>query len=87
VAPNEKRRYGIGAAMLAERSGYPLVPIAHNAGVFWKRRGIVKYPGIIDVRIGPLIESQGLKAVEINQKIENWIETTKSSLPRERKHK
>jgi 1-acyl-sn-glycerol-3-phosphate acyltransferase len=70
--------------LLAERSGYPIVPIAHNAGVFWKRRGIVKYPGIIDVRIGPMIESRGLKASAINHKVEDWIETTKGSLPRER---
>jgi 1-acyl-sn-glycerol-3-phosphate acyltransferase len=84
VAINEKRHYGIGAALLAERSGYPIVPIAHNAGVFWKRRGIVKYPGIIDVRIGPMIESKGLKASAINHKVEDWIETTKGSLPRER---
>jgi 1-acyl-sn-glycerol-3-phosphate acyltransferase len=84
VAPDEKRRFGMGAAMLAARSGYPLLPIAHNAGVFWKRRGIVKYPGVIDVRIGPLIQSQGLKASEINQRIEEWIETARKELPRER---
>ena len=87
VAPNEKKRYGIGAAMLAERSGYPVIPIAHNAGVFWKRRGIIKYPGTIDVRIGPAIESQGLKAGAINQKIESWIEQTKSTLPNEPERK
>jgi 1-acyl-sn-glycerol-3-phosphate acyltransferase len=84
VAPNEKRRYGVGAAMLAERSGYPVLPIAHNAGVYWKRRGIVKYPGTIEVIIGPLIDSKGLKATEINHKIEDWIEDAKASMPRVR---
>jgi len=84
VAPGQSKRYGIGAAMLAERSGYPLVPIAHNAGVFWKRRGIMKYPGVIQVRVGPVIDSHGLKAGDINRKIEDWIETTKLSLPQER---
>ncbi len=84
IAPGEKRRYGIGAAMLAEKSGYPILPIAHNAGVFWKRRGIIKYPGVIDVRIGPMIESRGHKAIEINQLVEDWIESTKATLPMER---
>jgi len=31
--PGERGKYNIGGAMLAERSGYPIVPIAHNAGV------------------------------------------------------
>ena len=87
VAPNESKRYGMGAAKLAEYSEYPLVPIAHNAGVFWKRRGFMKYPGIIDVRIGPVIESKGHKASEIQQLIEQWIETNKQSLPTERVNK
>jgi 1-acyl-sn-glycerol-3-phosphate acyltransferase len=81
VAPDEKKRFGVGAAMLAERSGYPLVPIAHNAGVFWKRRGIIKYPGTIDVKIGPAIDCIGLSTGEINKRLEEWIETTKQSLP------
>ena len=86
VAPGDKKRYGIGAAMLAEKSGYPILPIAHNAGVFWKRRGIVKYPGIIDVRIGPIIESRGRKAIAINQQVENWIEAAKDGLPMQREN-
>ena len=81
VAPGEHRRYGIGGALLAEQSGYPVVPIAHNAGVFWRRRGLLKYPGTIDVRIGPVIDPKGLKASEINQRVEQWIETTQASLP------
>ena len=84
VAPGEHKRYGIGGALLAEKSGYPVIPVAHNAGVFWKRRGILKYPGIIDVRIGPLIESKGLSASEINQRVEDWIESTLAELPAER---
>jgi 1-acyl-sn-glycerol-3-phosphate acyltransferase len=84
VAPEEKKRFGIGAALLAERSGYPIVPIVHNAGVFWKRRGIIKYPGVIDVRIGPMIECTGLKAGEINNRLENWIQSTKLDLPTQR---
>ncbi|MES9969125.1 MAG: lysophospholipid acyltransferase family protein [Candidatus Thiodiazotropha sp.] len=82
VAPGARKRYGKGGALLAEKSGYPVLPVAHNAGVFWRRRDIRKYPGTIDVRIGPIIETKGLSASEINRKAEAWIETTVDSLPK-----
>ena len=84
VAPGTKKRYGIGGAMLAEKSGRPVLPVAHNAGVFWRRRDLRKYPGTIDVVIGPLIETQGLTAHQINKKAETWIEETVEKLPQMR---
>ena len=81
TAPGEKRKYGIGGAMLAEKSGYPVVPIAHNAGVFWKRRGLKKHPGTIDVVVGEPIETKGRKAGEINQLVESWVEARVAELP------
>ncbi|MES9992568.1 MAG: lysophospholipid acyltransferase family protein [Candidatus Thiodiazotropha sp.] len=85
VAPGAQKRYGIGGAMLAEKTGYPVLPVAHNAGVFWRRRDLRKYSGTIDVRIGPLIETKGLTAAEINKAAEAWIESTVESLPQTRK--
>ncbi|MDP1708454.1 MAG: lysophospholipid acyltransferase family protein [Gammaproteobacteria bacterium] len=82
VAPGEKRRYAIGGAMLAERSGYPVLPIAHNAGEFWPKRGFIKRPGTIHLVIGPVIESKGKSASEINAQAEYWIEATMAQLPR-----
>ena len=84
VAPGERGKYNIGGAMLAERSGYPILPIAHNAGLFWRRRALVKYPGTIDVVVGPLIPSEGRRATAIIADVENWIETTVASLPQTR---
>jgi 1-acyl-sn-glycerol-3-phosphate acyltransferase len=84
VAPGNKKRYGIGGAMLAEKTNRPVLPIAHNAGVFWRRRELRKYPGTIDVVIGPLIHTQGLTAHEINAKAEAWIEETVEKLPQAR---
>lgn len=81
VAPGQRKRYGIGGAFLAQKSGRPVVPIAHNAGVFWRRRDLRKYPGTIQVVIGPEIETQGLSSSEINQKVEEWIESTMETLP------
>lgn len=76
VAPGQRKKYGIGGAVLAEKSGYPIVPVAHNAGEYWRRRHLLKHSGTIKVVIGPMIETKGLTAAEINQKVEEWIEST-----------
>ena len=81
TAPGQRKKYGIGGALLAERSGVAVVPIAHNAGVFWRRRGVKKYPGEIQVAIGPAISSDGRKASEIIAEVEAWIETRVAEMP------
>lgn len=74
VAPGVRKRYGIGGAVLAEQSGYPVVPVAHNAGEYWPRRGLLKKPGTIKVVIGEPIETKGCSAEDINKMAEQWIE-------------
>ena len=74
VKIGEKKRYGIGGAMLAEKSGYPVVPVAHNAGKFWSPSGFIKYPGTVKVVIGPVIETKEKDYKEINRLTEEWIE-------------
>jgi 1-acyl-sn-glycerol-3-phosphate acyltransferase len=81
VAPGAHRRFGLGAALLAARTGTPIVPVAHNAGQFWPRRGVSKFPGMIDVVIGPLIETQGLSPEAVNSQVEEWIRQTLHALP------
>ena len=80
--PGERRKYGIGGGVLAERSGVPVIPVAHNAGVFWRRRGVKKYPGTIQVMIGPAIPSRGRKASQIMAEVEEWIEARQDELPK-----
>jgi len=81
VASGERRHYNRGGAMLARKTGYPILPIAHNAGVFWRRRDLKKYPGEITLVIGKPLNPKGLSATEINQRIEEWIEGTVAELP------
>ena len=83
VAPGQYKKHGIGGALLAQKSGYPVLPVAHNAGVFWRRRGLKKYPGTIQVVFGPLIESRGKSAAAINREVESWIEGTIQKLPQQ----
>ncbi len=51
-----------------------VVPVAHNAGKFWGRNAFWKHPGTIVMSIGKPIDPKGLKADEINRRVEGWIE-------------
>ncbi len=73
VAPGHTKKFGAGGAILANKSGFPVVPLAHNAGEFWPRNSFLKYPGVIKVKIGPMILTQGKTAKEINNEAEDWI--------------
>ncbi len=75
IPPGKKGRYRVGGAVLAERTGYPVTPVAHNAGEFWPRRQFIKKPGTIQVRIGPPIESKDKTAQQILGEAEQWIES------------
>lgn len=80
MSPGQHRRFGIGGAALAAESGYPVVPVAHNAGQHWPRRGFLKKPGTIRVVIGPAIDSRGKSAEEINRLAEAWVSDTMAQL-------
>ncbi len=74
MPPGETRRYGVGGAAIAVDAGVPIVPVAHNAGYFWPRRGLVKKAGCIRVVIGPPIATAGRDAREINEEAQRFIE-------------
>ncbi len=74
-------KFQIGGAMIATKSGHKILPVAHNAGAFWPKSSFLKYPGIIDLRIGPAIDPRGKKTREINQQIESWIKSETDKLP------
>ena len=80
VAPNRKKKYLPGGAMLAEKSGAQVVPVAHNAGLLWPRNSMIKKPGLITIKIGPVIKSENKSAKEITKEVENWIEKTVGEL-------
>ena len=76
VPPGERAKFEPGGSLLAVKTETPVVPVAHNAGEFWPKESFRKYPGHIKVIIGPVIESKGLKARELNEMVETWINTT-----------
>lgn len=74
VPPGRRGEYMGSGGMLAQRVGCPVVPVAHNAGEFWPRNSFIKRPGVIQVRIGPPIDTTQHKAQEIVALAEQWIE-------------
>ena len=76
VAPGKQGRYRPGGAVLAEATGHAVVPVAHNAGDYWPRRGFLKRPGTIHLVIGKPMESAGRSAKGINACAAEWIEST-----------
>jgi 1-acyl-sn-glycerol-3-phosphate acyltransferase len=80
IAPGQKGRYRQGGAVLAEQTGYPIVPVAHNAGVYWPRHAFLKHPGTIHMKIGKVIDPQGKTAQQIIQEVEDRIETMMASI-------
>ena len=81
VLPGQKKAYRMGAALLAEYSGYPVYPLAHNAGECWPRHSYIKLPGKITVSIGKPFSVEGLTAEQINDKVRNWIEAEIEKMP------
>lgn len=80
VLPGQTRKYGVSGALLACETGAPIVPIAHNSGLFWRRRSLLKRPGTIRVVIGPPIDPTGLTPRQVNERAQKWIETKVAEL-------
>ena len=74
MAAGETRRYGVSGALLAANTGVLVVPVAHNAGYFWPRRGLVKQRGTVRVVIGEPIVCAGRDPRDINEEAQAWIE-------------
>lgn len=74
MPPGETRRYGISGTLLAQAAGCLLVPIAHDAGDFWPRRGWRKRAGTVTFRIGAPVDPRGRDPREVNEAIQAWVE-------------
>jgi 1-acyl-sn-glycerol-3-phosphate acyltransferase len=89
VKPGHKERYRMGGALLADHcakhsedgKGYPVYPVAHNAGECWPRHSYLKFPGTITVSIGQPFSVEGLDPGEINDKVRAWIEAEVEKMP------
>jgi 1-acyl-sn-glycerol-3-phosphate acyltransferase len=76
MSRGETRRYGVSGTLLAIETARLIVPVAHNAGYYWPRRGLMKKPGVVRVVIGPPFAAAGREVRELNEEIQAWIEAT-----------
>jgi 1-acyl-sn-glycerol-3-phosphate acyltransferase len=74
MPPGQTRKYGVSGAMLAAANGRLIVPVAHDSGYYWPRRGLIKRPGVIRVVIGPPITAVERNPREVNAQAQAWIE-------------
>jgi 1-acyl-sn-glycerol-3-phosphate acyltransferase len=74
VAAGETRKYGVSGALLASAADRLMIPVSHNAGEFWPRRGILKKPGTIRVVIGEPIRAAGRDPRDLNVEIRQAID-------------
>ena len=70
----QTKKYGLSGSLLAKESGKPVLPISHNAGRYWKRRGWLKFPGTVYFSIGATISTEDKTTNEINKAAQTWIE-------------
>ncbi|NVO56563.1 1-acyl-sn-glycerol-3-phosphate acyltransferase [Rhodobacteraceae bacterium B1Z28] len=82
VAPGVRKPYKVGTAILYEGLGFPCVPVATNAGVFWPRTGILRKPGLATVDfLDPI--APGVARNEFIERLEDVIEARSNELMRE----
>ena len=80
MAPGQTRRYGTSGSMLAIETNTSIIPVAHNAGDFWPKRGLLKKPGVVRLVFGPPIEPVPGDVRATSEKVQTWIESTVASL-------
>lgn len=76
VPVGEIGKFSRSGSALAANAGLPVLPIAHNAGMFWPKQGWAKYPGTIQVKIGPALfaNGEGPRAVaDLNDRAFAWV--------------
>ena len=79
TAPGERQPYHSGVAMLYTGLNVPVVPVALNSGLFWRRRGFLKRPGEVSIEFLDAIPP-GLDRKTFMARLENEIETATDRL-------
>ncbi|GKY86226.1 lysophospholipid acyltransferase family protein [Sinisalibacter aestuarii] len=82
VAAGATKPYKIGTGVLYTETGQPVVPAATNVGVFWKRHGIMRYPGKAVVEFLPAIQP-GIAIDAFMTQLEEAVETRSNQLMQE----
>jgi 1-acyl-sn-glycerol-3-phosphate acyltransferase len=66
----KEKKYFTGGADVAIAAGALILPVAHNAGIYWPAHKFAKRPGVVDVMIGAPIPAAGREARELTAAVE-----------------
>ncbi len=75
--------YQPGGVILANKAEAGILPMAHNAGAVWPKRGFIKKPGTITFRFLPYISAEEVKSLHRNdllKRLEREIESATREL-------
>jgi 1-acyl-sn-glycerol-3-phosphate acyltransferase len=78
--PGIPGKYRSGVYVLYHNLNLPVIPVALNSGYFWPRRGFLKYPGHIVLKVLPPIEP-GLPQARFMKQLSQSIEGACQTLP------
>jgi 1-acyl-sn-glycerol-3-phosphate acyltransferase len=79
VAAGAHLPYKVGTGVLYRETGQRVIPAATNVGVFWKRHGIMRWPGTAVVEFLPAIEP-GQEMADFMARLEAAVETGSNRL-------
>jgi 1-acyl-sn-glycerol-3-phosphate acyltransferase len=80
--PGAEPRYKRGIAAMYRDLGIPVIPVALNSGLYWRRREFTRRPGKVIVEFLPAIEP-GLSDDEFMKQLQGAIEPTTDRLIKE----
>lgn len=83
--PAEKP-YKSGIGRMYEATNQPILPLAMNSGLFWKKKAFFKYPGKVIFEFLPIIPA-GLPPAEVLKQLESSIEAASTALVQEELHR
>jgi 1-acyl-sn-glycerol-3-phosphate acyltransferase len=89
VAPEtttKEKPYKGGIVKMAQETGLPIIPLAMNSGVYWRRNSFMKYPGTVVFEFLPPVDMSKDRA-DVLKDIENGVEGTSLRLMAEAKDK
>lgn len=78
----ETKPYKGGIIRMYEATTLPILPLATNSGLFWKKKAFFKYPGKVIFEFLPVIPT-GLDGAEVMARLKEGIETASNRLVQE----
>ena len=65
--------YSRTAAAVAKANNCSIIPVAHNAGLFWPKASYLRFPGKIIMKVGPEIITKNKSTIKLPRKPVNGL--------------